>query len=119
MLIRRLHHLHRAVILVAVTVALVATGFAHRMPSPQDEALAFLVANGGVSDICGEVPGDGHAAPGCLACQISGTADVPPQAETLIDLEFAFQAEVIAPRESRALSRLFDPAHRPQGPPVA
>jgi hypothetical protein len=119
MLIRRLHHLHRGLILAALTIALVATGFAHRMPTQQDDALAFVIANGGLSDICGEVPGDSHATADCLACQISGTADVPHQAQTLIDLELAFEAAVITPRESRALSRVFDPANRPQGPPVA
>ena len=41
------------------------------------------------------------------------TADLPPLTGAQIDLELAFQAEVIAPREARALLRPTDPAHPP------
>jgi len=58
---------------------------------------------------------DGH----CPACQISATPGLPTPAPTLIDLELAFVLQVIAPRESRALARILDPARSPQGPPAA
>ena len=120
-MVRMFQMLHRAVLLVALTVALVATGFAHRMPDLQDEALAFALQNGAsASDFCGEDPFKAaHGGAECQACHIAGTADLPPLTGAQINLELAFHAEVVAPREARALSRPTDPAHPPQGPPVA
>jgi hypothetical protein len=113
--------LHRAVLLVGLAVALIGTGFAHRMPAPQDDALAFALATGAsLADICGDQPdGSRKAAAPCLACHIAGTAELPPVQGTLIRLELAFVARVIAPRQSLARQRVLDPANSPQGPPVA
>ena len=122
MTITAILRLHRAALLALVTLALVATGFAHRMPSAQDEGmLAFVLATGAsLADICGDDPGgDTLGKVDCLACQITGAADLPPAALSLIDLNLAFHAAVIAPRETVALARAQGPAHRPQGPPVA
>jgi hypothetical protein len=121
MLTRTLHQLHRLALLVALVVALVATGFAHRVPAPQDEALAFALANGvPLAEFCGDdLDGDGHRDPNCAACQIAGTADLPAASGGLQDLEFAVLARVTAPRESRATVHRFDLAHAPQGPPAA
>lgn len=118
---RVLHALHRVALLVALTIALVATGFAHRMPDLQDEALAFALQNGAsASDFCGEDPFEAaHGRSECQACQITGAADLPPMTGAQIDLELAFHAAVVAPREARALPQPTDPAHPPQGPPVA
>jgi len=112
--------LHRALVVVALTVALIATGFGHRMGVQQDEALAFAVANGlTAADICGDDMGGGSlGGAGCLACQITGSADLPPAAKGLIELDLAFVATVIAPRETRAVVRVLDPGHSPQGPPA-
>ncbi|MBN8630658.1 MAG: hypothetical protein J0L76_07370 [Rhodobacterales bacterium] len=120
MLVNAIITLHRAVLVAALTVALVATGFAHRLPGPQDEALAFALENGvSLEDICGDFGKAPHPGPECQACQIAGTADLPPLTGARIDLELAFQAAVIAPREVHARLRPDDPANRPQGPPVA
>jgi hypothetical protein len=121
MLVSTLISLHRALLLLALTVALTATGFAHRMPAADDEALAFALANGvTLADLCaGDLDGDGQRDVHCMACQIAGSADLPPATPGLIDLELAFVARVIAPRESRAVAAVLDPAHTPQGPPVA
>ncbi len=129
MTITAILRLHRAALFALVTLALVATGFAHRMPSVQDaaqeqaqvEALAFALATGAsLADICGDDRGGAsHGSADCLACQITGTADLPPAARLLIDLDLAFHAAVIAPRETVALARAQGPAHQPQGPPVA
>jgi hypothetical protein len=114
------HRLHRALLLCALTFALIATGFGHRMPAPQDEALAFALANGAtLADFCGDSDGDGHPDQQCLACQMTATPGLPGAAPALIDMELARHAEVIAPRKSRALARVLDPANTPQGPPVA
>jgi hypothetical protein len=121
MLVRLVHTLHRVVLLAALTVALVGTGFAHRIAIPQDDALAFALANGvSLADICGDdLEGGTHAGTDCQACQITAAADLPPLTGVQVDLELAFQAAVVAPLEVRAALHEVDPAHRPQGPPVA
>lgn len=117
--------LHRTALFALVTLALVATGFAHRMPAAQDAAqeaaLAYALTTGSsLADICGDdLDGSAHAGVDCLACQITGSADLPPAPMPLIDLDLAFHAAVVAPRETRALARAQGSAHRPQGPPVA
>lgn len=126
MTITAILRLHRTALFALVTLALVATGFAQRMPSTQDgaqdeAALAFVLATGAsLADICGDdAGGASHGKADCLACQITGAADLPPAALSLIDLDLAFHAAVIAPREAVALARAQGSAHRPQGPPVA
>ena len=115
------HALHRVALLVALTVALVATGFAHRMPSAEDEALAFALQNGvSLDEFCGVDPSKAlHGGAECQACQITGAADLPPLTGARIDLGLAFHAETVAPREAIAFAQAADPAHLPQGPPVA
>jgi hypothetical protein len=112
---------HRAVLLAVLAAALTATGFAHRMPAPQDDALAFALATGaGLQDICGDAPvGTFTGGTACVACQIAGAADLPPMQGALVELELAFVSRVIAPREVVALQRVLDPANSPQGPPAA
>jgi hypothetical protein len=121
MLALALVRLHRLALLVTLAVALTATGFAHRLSGAQDEALAFVLATGSsFADFCGDgLDGGARPDPHCLACQIVGSADLPPAGAWPTDLEFAFQARVVAPRESRALPRILDPANAPQGPPAA
>jgi hypothetical protein len=121
MLVKVIISLHRVALVVALTVALVATGFAHRMPTAQDQALDTALASGmTLADLCGgDLDAKGHRAPPCLACHVADSADLPPVTTGLIDLELAFVARVIAPRESRAIARIFDPAHTPRAPPVA
>ena len=116
-----LHTLQRALLLAALTVALIATGFAHRMPTAQDGALAFALANGAdASDLCGGVAGGDRAGTlHCPAWQITANADLPPHSGRLIAAELAFHAQVIAPRVILARRGVLDPAHTPQGPPVA
>jgi hypothetical protein len=113
--------LHRGFILLVLAVALTATGFAHRMPTAQDGALAFALVNGAdAADFCGTLPGKDRATGmSCPACQITACADLPPLDSALIDIDHAFHTAVIAPREALALHRVLDPAHTPQGPPVA
>jgi len=120
MLVQAFISLRRLAILVALAVSLTATGFAHRAPAAQDQALALAYAMGaGLEDFCGDGP-DGHPrGADCLACQITGTADLPVVANLLIAADLAFVARVVASQESRALIRARDPAHSPQGPPTA
>ena len=113
--------LRQAVLLMLLTVSLTATAFAHRMPSPDDGAVAFALANGlTLADLCaGDPDGDGMRDGHCPACQITATPGLPGPTPTLIDLELAFVLQIVAPRESRALARILDPARSPQGPPTA
>jgi len=113
--------LHRAILLVVLTVALVATGFAHRLPSAADQSLALALANGAtLDDLCADGKAGGqHQGPGCLACQIAGAADLPPLPGELQRLELVFLATVTAPRESRIALRVLDLSNAPQGPPTA
>lgn len=113
--------LHRVLLLAALTVALVATGFAHRTPSAADQALVVALANGAtLADLCADgEAGDQHQGPGCLACQIAGAADLPPMPGDLQRLDLVFLATVTAPRESRVALRVLDLSNAPQGPPTA
>jgi hypothetical protein len=116
------HRMRQLWLVVVLAVSLVASSFAHQMPGPQDSVVAELLAAGAtLSDLCadGQQPQDGPHGPNCLACQIVGTADLPSGHLVLIDVELAFVARVVAPRESRALARELDPARSPQGPPAA
>jgi hypothetical protein len=113
--------LSRALLLIVLAVALTATGFAHRIPSAKDGALAFALANGAdAADFCGGSFGREGAVPAhCPACQIVGGADLPSPAGQPIRLQDAVLAAVIAPGDAPALRAPRDPAHGPQGPPVA
>lgn len=115
------HSLRRLMILAALSIALVATGFAHRIPSADETAMqAFLVAGGEPSILCGEMDGDGLPDHGdCPACQIVGGADLPPSTLGLHDTELIFVAAVVAPRESRAVRGVLDPARGLRAPPLA
>lgn len=114
-------HMHRMALLVVLTLALVATGFAHRAPSLSDEALEVFLASGATAaDICGDHgPAGHHADRHCQACQIAGGADLPPQPGLPHRLRPAVVAELAAPSESRHVPRILNPAHGPQAPPVA
>lgn len=113
--------LHRMVLLAVLTLALVATGFAHRSPAADDQTLAAMAAFGATAaDICGELgQTGGHADPLCQACQIVGAADLPTLAGDPMPAALVLLAEVAAPRESRRIPRVLDPARSPQGPPLA
>ena len=116
-----LARLHRLALLVALAVSLTATGFAHRAPSAQDQALVTALAMGaGVADFCGDMP-KGHAKAGtdCLACQITGSADLPPFAAAPLPAGLVLLAALAPPAEAPAGPGPRDPGHSPQGPPAA
>lgn len=113
--------LRRMVLLAVLTLALVATGFAHRLPQADEQTVAAMAAAGATpADICGELGQTGrHADPLCQACQIASGADLPPRSGDLRPAPLLLVAEVAAPRESRRILRVLDPARSPQGPPLA
>lgn len=116
-----LSRIRQAVLLLALAVSLTATAYAHRTAAPQDAALAFALANGAtLADICaGDLDGDGVRDVHCLACQIAHSVDLPPATLGTVKLELAIPTRLLAPQAARAPVRVVDPAHRPQGPPLA
>jgi predicted lipoprotein with Yx(FWY)xxD motif len=121
-MIRLLVSLHRVALVAAIALALVVTGYGHRMPTAaEDEALAYALQNGiSLNDLCGSDLGQSaHPGSDCQACQITCAAQLPPLTGARIDVELAFHAAVVAPLEVLGTAREQDPAHRPQGPPVA
>jgi hypothetical protein len=112
----------QGIVLVALlTVALVATGFAHRMPGVQDAELqAYVAAGGALADLCGDFGGKGDAAHSdCPACHIASKLMASPGTPSISDADLIFVATVVAPRESRALRHTPDPSHSSQSPPLA
>jgi hypothetical protein len=108
-------------LLFMLVASALASGAGHRMLSADSLALeAFVEAGGTLADICDDTGGDhGSGLTGCLACHISGFADVPapdpvPRAAGLV-----VTAAVTAPQESRALRPVFDFAHAMRAPPLA
>lgn len=101
-----------------LTVAFVATGLAHRVPTAEMEA--WVVAGGDPADLCGGKDGSGDMLHGdCPACHIAGAMMLPDPAPSVRAADLVFVAEVVAPRESRALRHLDDPTRASRGPPLA
>lgn len=111
----------RLLLVAFLTLALVATGFSHRVLSSEDVALQSYVLSGGdLAELCADGTGDGLADHGdCPACHIVAVADLPDMDLTLRAADFAFVAKVVAPRESRALRTVLDPARGLRAPPLA
>jgi hypothetical protein len=111
----------RLLLIAAISVALVATGFSHRSPSLDDTALqAFMMSGGDLADLCSDADGDGRGDHlDCPACHISATADLPHTEFGLHDADLIFVAHVVAPRESRAVRIVLDPARGLRAPPLA
>lgn len=81
--------------------------------------MAYALAMGAVpSDFCGGGPEGSPRDAHCMACQITGTADLPAPAAQPVDLDLAFVARVTAPPAAPVTLRVLDPAHGPQSPPL-
>ncbi len=118
MLVRMLLLVQRLALLVALAVSLTATAYAHRAPSPQDAALAFILANGG--EICGQDGHGGHMPRSdCAACQIAAALQLPVPSGLPLRLVLPIPAPMLAAPVPRAAARVLDPGHGPQGPPLA
>jgi hypothetical protein len=104
-----------------ITLALVATGFSQRVLTSEDVALqSYLLSGGDLADLCADANGDGlpdHLE--CPACHIVAAANLPDAELTLQAADFVFVAKVVAPRESRALRTVLDPARGMRAPPLA
>lgn len=119
-MLARIMQLRRTVLLAVLTLALVATGFAHRAPTADETTLAAMTAAGAtLADLCGELGQPGrHVDQLCQACQIAGGADLPPTAGGIVPADLVLRAASPAPRENRRVARVLDLARTPQGPPL-
>jgi hypothetical protein len=89
----------RLALLLVLATALVAMGFAHRLPLAQNAELAANVHFGGeLVDLCGaDMDGDGAADHGgCPACHIVAAVVVPVNALSLRDANLIVIATVVA-----------------------
>ncbi|GHG96534.1 hypothetical protein [Pseudodonghicola xiamenensis] len=106
-------------LVMVLTIATGALGFAHRLPSADQQALdAYVLAGGNPADICGGAGGnrDDHH---CPACSLTG-AVVPPDPVGLVHrAEYHYIAQIITPRENRAVRAVLDPALGLRAPPLA
>jgi hypothetical protein len=113
--------LHRGLLLVALTIALVGTGFAHRVTTADDQVLAFVLATGATAaDICDDAtPGDDHRGPSCPACQIAGGADLPAANAATLPPDFARAAGIAVAPHGGLVGHRRDHSHVQQAPPAA
>jgi hypothetical protein len=120
-MLKAIANLRQTAILAVLTLALVATGFAHRIPTVQDAFIQSYVLSGGdVADLCADIDGDGLADHGdCPACHIVASADLPDAGLTFHDADLAFVAKIVAPRENRAVRAVLDLARGLRAPPLA
>lgn len=103
-----------------LTLALGATGFGHRMPADADLALeAYALMGGSLADLCADLNGDGIPDDDCPVCHLTAGADLPPAMPAVKPADLAFVAQVIAPRENRAVRAVLDPARGLRAPPLA
>lgn len=119
---RLIHGLCRMAALCLLTLALLATGFAHRAPSAQDNALqsAWAMAGGNWSGICGDIGGDGAPAHvKCPACQLAGSADLPPAPAESHKAAPRLLVVLVVPAPEAPVHPVLDPAHGSRAPPRA
>lgn len=119
---RLIHGLCRMAAFCLLTLALLATGFAHRAPSAQDKALqsAWAMAGGNWSGICGDAGDDGAPAHvKCPACQLAGSADLPPAPASVQDTVPRLLAVLATPAPEAPVRPVLDPAHGSRAPPRA
>ena len=112
----------RIAALCLLTLALVATGFAHRAPSPQEPALqsAWLLSGGNWSGLCGEPGSDGQRSHvKCPACKLAGAADLPPAPAAAQGERPRLLAVLAPPAAEVPLRPVLDPAHGSRAPPRA
>jgi hypothetical protein len=115
-----MHSLSGLVLMVLLTAALAPTGFGHHLPNQEDRiSQAYAQAGFDLADICGDGTSDGSASSGdCPVCHIVGAALPPPAGLSLHDADLIFVAKLVAPRESKALQRVRDPALGLRAPPT-
>lgn len=113
--------IHRLFLIAALGVALIASALSPRAPDAEDAALhAFVLAGGSMAELCADTDGDGlpdHD--DCPACRLVAPAMVPQVIPALGAADLVVVSKVLAPRESRAVRAVLDPARGTRAPPIA
>lgn len=106
-------------VVLLVVLAAAGLGFAHRAPSAQDARLEAVALAGFVAaDLCGDLPAAAHGTD-CPVCHLVGAIPVPGADAAEIRAELRLLAVLSAPRESRAIRPVRDPALGLRAPPFA
>lgn len=105
-------------LVMVLAVATALAGLAHRAPAVDEQArVAAALAGYDLEDLCGDLPaGHGNS---CPFCTLVATPPVSSPHCLLRDADLRLVAEVVAPRESRAVRPVLDPARGTRAPPVA
>lgn len=116
-----LRDIRGAGLIVLLALALVATAFAHHLPGSSDLSIeTYVLAGGDISDLCEDDGAGGKSSHrNCPACHIIGSALLGDMPQALLEADYIFVSTVVAPRESRAIRVVRDPAHGMGAPPLA
>lgn len=105
-------------LVMVLTIATAFAGLAHRAPALDDQArLSATLAGYDLADLCGDLPA-GHGST-CPFCTLVSPPPVAGAGGLLRAADLRLVAEVVAPRESRAVRPVLDPALGMRAPPVA
>ncbi len=113
-------HLTAILLTLVLGVAVLLSGFAHKMPAAQDTALAsFVMAGGDLADICND-SGKTHQMPGgCDACRLVGAAVLAEPVLCPVAVERVIAATILIPAQTHAARAPRDPALGGRAPPLA
>lgn len=107
-------------LVVLLAVALATSGFAHRIATPSETALAAYVQSFGLdaSDICGDAEGK-TSGQGCVACRLQAAMALPEPAVATVLAELALDPAdwTPAPAVLHALTSVS--THPARAPPAA
>ena len=101
-----------------LAIAFAATGLGHRLSTAEAAQLDVIAQmGGGVIELCSDLNGDGLPDDPCPLCHLGSPAVVPVGAATAYRADFAILLHDMAPRASRAVRPVLDPAHGLRAPP--
>lgn len=113
----------RALIASVLLIAVAAVGLVHAAPMTdrdQSSLLAFVQAGGDPAQLCADADGDGRLDhQDCPACRLMASIVLPVPAPAILPLRPVLVTCTTAPRASRAVAVVRDPAHGLRAPPAA
>lgn len=103
---------------VTLVVALATSGFAHRVMTPDDQALQQLALTLGLdaADICGDTGGASNES--CEACRLHAAMNVPLPAGVSVVLELGIDLADWVPEPQRLNDLTGHSPHHARGPPT-
>lgn len=114
-------HIGRFATVLALTLALVVTGFAHRAAARPltPELTAYVAAGGSLADLCGVDQEDASSATPCPACHLIGATLIP---DSTLDLLLVLRGPIRQPHpapQQHSHLRPADRARHSRAPPHA